>query len=95
MYDCSRNEDAMPHGKEKEEGGGFGLLREVLIRAGADPEDEVGLELACVAAWCTAHGISEMASFAQFRPLIETLGGEEAFYRRVLEHVGLRTPRTV
>ena len=47
-----------------------------------------GLQLACIASWCTAHGLSEMASFAQFRPLIEELGGEEAFVRGVLQHIG-------
>jgi hypothetical protein len=59
-----------------------------MILAGADPADEVGLQLACIASWCTAHGVAEMASFAQFRPLIEQLGGEEAFVRGVLEHIG-------
>jgi AcrR family transcriptional regulator len=94
MYDSSRNEDAMPADAHEKEGSGFHLVKEAMIRAGADPADEVGLQLACIASWCTAHGVSEMASFAQFRPLIEQLGGEEAFVRGVLEHIGhTRTPQ--
>jgi AcrR family transcriptional regulator len=88
MYDCARNEDAMPAKAHDKADGGFHLVREAMIRAGADPADEVGLELACIASWCTAHGLSEMAGFAQFKPMIEALGGEEAFVRGVLEHIG-------
>jgi len=94
MYDSARNEDAMPSGAHDKEDGGFHLVKVAMINAGADPADEVGLQLACIASWCTAHGVSEMASFAQFRPLIEQLGGEEAFVRGVLEHIGhTRAPR--
>jgi hypothetical protein len=65
-----------------------------MIRAGADPADEIGLELACIASWCTAHGVAEMAGFSQFRPLIDLMGGEDAFIRGVLEHIGhARTQR--
>lgn len=88
MYDSSRNEDAMPAKSHDKADGGFHLVREAMIRAGANPADEVGLELACIASWCTAHGLSEMTGFAQFKPLIEALGGEEAFVRGVLEHIG-------
>jgi len=87
MYDCARNEDAMPSKTHDKKDGGFHLVREAMIRAGADPADEVGLELACIASWCTAHGVAEMAGFVQFRPLIERLGGEEAFVRGVLDHI--------
>jgi AcrR family transcriptional regulator len=87
MYDCARNEDAMPSKTHDKKDGGFHLVKEAMIRAGADPADEVGLELACIASWCTAHGVAEMAGFAQFRPLIEQLGGEEAFVRGVLDHI--------
>jgi AcrR family transcriptional regulator len=88
MYDSARNEDAMPTKAHDKKDGGFHMVREAMVRAGADPTDEVGLELACIASWCTAHGIAEMAGFAQFRGLIEHLGGEEAFVRGVLEHIG-------
>src|ERR1700761_400765 len=45
MYDCSRDADAMP-GKEDSEDGhtGLRLVEESMIRAGVDPNDEVGLK---------------------------------------------------
>ena len=89
MYDCSRNEDAMPESTHIDEKSGFQLVKQAMIRAGADANDYLGLELACVAAWCGAHGVAEMANFVQFKPLIEALGGEEAFYRGVMRHIGL------
>ena len=96
MYDSARNEDAMPAKSHDKEDGGFHLVKEAMINAGADPADEVGLELACIASWCTAHGISEMAGFAQFKPIIEQMGGEDAFIRGVLEHIGhARSQRAV
>jgi len=88
MYDCARNKDAMPADAHNKEDSGFQLVKEAMIRAGADPSDEVGLELACIASWCAAHGIAEMAGFAQFHSLIERLGGEDAFVRGVLDHIG-------
>ncbi len=88
MYDCARNEDAMPAKSHDKADGGFHLVKEAMLRAGADPKDEVGLELACIASWCAAHGVAEMAGFKQFQPIIELLGGEEAFIRGVLQHVG-------
>lgn len=93
MYDSARNEDSMPMDAHNKEDSGFSMVKEAMIRAGADPTDEIGLELACIASWCAAHGIAEMAGFAQFRALIEKLGGEEAFVRGVLEHIG--STRTV
>ncbi len=47
------------------------------------------VELATIAAWCAAHGLAEMLSFKQFEPLKTALGGEEAFMRAVLEHLGM------
>ena len=88
MYDAARNADSMPEVAHGKKDSGFQLVKEALVRAGADPKNETGLELACIASWCAAHGISEMAGFAQFKPLIETLGGEEAFIRAVLQHLG-------
>ena len=61
----------------------------MLISAGADPTDEISLELATIACWCAAHGLAEMTSFKQFEPLKDALGGEEAFLRGVLGHVGV------
>ena len=62
-------------------------VRDTLVEAGANPDDEVGLELATTAAWCAAHGLAEMASFKQFNHLKQAVGGEEAFFRNVFDHM--------
>jgi len=88
MYDCSRNEDAMPgheeDGEDQKEHGGLKLVEQSMIRAGVDPKDPVGLKLACITAWCAAHGIAEMVGFAQFKPVIEEMGGEEKFIEALI-----------
>ena len=87
MYDQSRDKEALPehvHGHEA-----YCRVRDTLLEAGADPADEVGLELAVTAAWCAAHGLAEMAGFKQFQPLKDALGGEEAFLRGVFQHMGV------
>ncbi len=47
------------------------------------------VELATIAAWCAAHGLAELSSFPQFQRLKAELGGEEAFIRAVLDHLGM------
>ncbi len=89
MYDCSRDKADMPAHVHENEESAYRRVKETLIAAGADPADEVGLELATIACWCAGHGLAEMASFKQFEPLKEALGGEEAFLRGVLEHLGV------
>lgn len=79
MYDCSRNEDAMPSKAHDEHDSGFGLVEQSMIAAGVDPANEIDLKLWCIAAWCSAHGVAEMIGFAQFKPMIEALGGEDEF----------------
>lgn len=89
MYDTSRNKEMLPEHLHDNDDSAYCRTRHTLIEAGADPSDEVGLELATIAAWCAAHGLAEMAGFAQFKPLKDALGGEEAFFRGVFEHMGL------
>jgi len=86
MYDCSRDRDAMPD-KTEHEGGGFDLVAEAMIRAGIDPADEINLKLWCISAWCSAHGVAEMIGFAQFKPVIEALGGEDQFIEALISRV--------
>jgi hypothetical protein len=77
---------------QMDEGGGdtpYCKVRDSMIDAGADPNDEVELEMTTVAAWCAAHGLAEMASFKQFDHLKDAMGGERAFLREVLRHMGL------
>jgi hypothetical protein len=64
-------------------------VRDTMIEQGADPEAAVDLELATTAAWCAAHGLAEMAGFAQFKHLKDELGGEVPFLRAVFAHMGL------
>ena len=86
MYDCSRDADAMPgmENAEDKEHSGLKLVERSMIQAGVDPDDEVGLKLACITAWCAAHGVAEMVGFAQFKPMIEALGGEDKFIEALI-----------
>jgi AcrR family transcriptional regulator len=88
MYHAACDRAAMPdHAKDKDSG--WRHVEEALIEAGADPEDQQEMALAQIAAWCNAHGVAEMAGFKEFEPLKEALGGEEAFVRALLKHVGI------
>lgn len=89
MYDCSRDKEMLPEHLHDDDDSAYCRTRQTLVEAGADPNDTIGLELATIAAWCAAHGLAEMAGFAQFKPLKDQLGGEEAFFRGVFEHMGL------
>ncbi|HEY8616631.1 TetR/AcrR family transcriptional regulator [Phenylobacterium sp.] len=89
MYDAARDKEALPDQMENGEDSAYCKVRTTMVELGADPVAEVDLELATVAAWCAAHGLAEMAGFKQFTHLKDTLGGEEAFLRAVLNHMGL------
>lgn len=90
MYDCSRDLEALPDKVHKAEDGAFNLLKKAMIDMGiASPDQEVDLELACIAAWCAAHGLAEMVGFRQFDSLKAQMGGEKAFLTGVLRHLGM------
>lgn len=89
MYDRSRDQADMPEHVHENEDSAYHRVKEVLVAAGADPADEVGLELATIACWCAAHGLAEMSVFKKFEPLKAELGGEDAFLRGVLGHIGV------
>jgi AcrR family transcriptional regulator len=98
MYDTSRDRTSMPeHAKDGDSG--LNEVQRALVDAGADPNDELELQLATVAAWCAVHGLAEMANFKEFAALKAALGGEEAFLRGVLRHFpaftagGVHSPR--
>jgi AcrR family transcriptional regulator len=92
MYHAACNRAMMPD-KAKGEDSGYATVRDALIAAGADPNDERELQLAQIAAWCNVHGIAEMVGFKEFEPLREALGGEEAFVRALLRHTAIFTRR--
>jgi AcrR family transcriptional regulator len=86
MYGCARVEHAMPdedHGQ-----GGFSLVKDAIAEAAGEGMSEIDLHLAAIASWCAAHGLAEMRGFAEFRALKDELGGEQAFLRGVLDHLG-------
>jgi AcrR family transcriptional regulator len=88
MYRSACDRETMPaHAKSAE--GGWGQVSEALLAAGAHPENDREMQIMQIAAWCTAHGVAEMAGFRDFEGLKAELGGEEAFVRAVLRHVGV------
>ena len=89
MYDTARDREALPEDVSGDKDSAYCKVRDTLVEAGADPSDEIDLELATVAAWCSAHGLAEMAGFKQFTHLKEACGGEVAFLRAIFKHMGL------
>jgi AcrR family transcriptional regulator len=89
MYDTARDKESLPETMQGDSDSPYCKVRSTLVEAGADPSATVDLELATVAAWCSAHGLAEMAGFKQFEPLKEACGGETAFFRAVFNHMGL------
>ena len=92
MYDTARDKEAFPEKMQDGEDSAYCKVRDTLIEAGADPSAAVDIELATIAAWCSAHGLAEMSGFKQFAHLKDELGGEIAFFRAVFNHMGL-SPR--
>ena len=88
MYDSACDREEMPD-HAKDDSSGYGQVRQALIAVGVDPNNELDLRLATIASWCAAHGVAEMAGFKEFEPLKQQLGGEEAFARAVLDHLGI------
>ena len=88
MYDCARAGDSMPDHEDHQDGA-FEIVREALHKAGGNHVSETDVHLAAIAAWCAAHGLAEMSGFAQFQNIKAELGGEEAFLRGVLDHLGI------
>jgi AcrR family transcriptional regulator len=93
MYDTSRDKEALPEHMQEGDDSAYCKVRDTLVEAGANPADELDLELATTAAWCSAHGLAEMAGFTQFEPLKEACGGEVAFFRAIFNHTGLSARR--
>ena len=89
MYDCSRDKDELPEGMQDNEDSAYCLVRETFRKVAGPEVAEVDIELATIAAWCAAHGLAEMSTFKQFDSLKIGLGGEEAFLRGVLGHLGM------
>ena len=90
MYDTARDREDLPDQMQGDKDSAYCKVRDTLIEAGgADPKDPIDIELATTAAWCSAHGLAEMAGFKQFDHLKEACGGEVAFFRAIFQHMGL------
>lgn len=89
MYDVSRDKDSLPDHMQKSDDSAYCQVRQTIQERADEPVTEIDLELATIAAWCAAHGLAEMLSFRQFDTLKEQLGGEEAFMKAVLQHLGM------
>jgi AcrR family transcriptional regulator len=88
MYDTACDSEDMPT-HAKDESSGWGQVRASLIAAGMDPDNDLELKLATISSWCAAHGVAEMVGFKEFQGLKEAMGGEEAFIRAILDHLGI------
>lgn len=89
MYDGARDKESLPDEKQGKQDSAYCMVRDTMVEHGADPNDTMHLELASLAAWCSAHGLAEMAGFKQFEHLKEALGGERPFLAAVFHHIGL------
>jgi AcrR family transcriptional regulator len=86
MYDTARSNEALPSQQADAESA-YCSVRATMIEMGADPDAATDLELSTIAAWCGAHGLAEMAGFAQFKPLLKAVGSEHGFVRAVLSRM--------
>lgn len=86
MYDAARDQESLPIKMQESEGGPYARVRECLRLRGAAPEQHE-LELATIAAWCVAHGMSELDGFKQFAALKDEMGGEDAFVSGVMRQL--------
>ena len=91
MYDTARDKEALPEEMQQGEDSAYCKVRDTLVEAGADPSDTHEIELVTAAAWCSAHGLAEMAGFKQFDHIKQACGGEVPFLRAVFRHMGLVT----
>ena len=89
MYDTARDREDLPDQMQGDKDSAYCKVRDTLIGAGADPREALDIELATTAAWCSAHGLAEMAGFKQFQHLKDACGGERAFFKAIFQHMGL------
>jgi AcrR family transcriptional regulator len=89
MYDTARDREDLPDQMQDKEDSAYCKVRDTLVEAGANPDDALDIEFATTAAWCSAHGLAEMAGFKQFQHLKDACGGEVPFLRAIFRHMGL------
>jgi AcrR family transcriptional regulator len=89
MYDTARDREDLPDQMQGDKDSAYCKVRDTLVEAGANPNETLDIELATTAAWCSAHGLAEMAGFKQFQHLKDACGGERAFFKAIFQHMGL------
>jgi AcrR family transcriptional regulator len=65
------------------------LMLEAVVEGSAPGPTELDVQLAGIAAWAAIHGLVEMANFKMLEPIKAELGGEQAFLRAVMAHLGV------
>ena len=91
MYERIRQKEALPTAYA---GGAYDSVKKAVRRRAGQSVSGVDLELATFAVWCAVHGLAEMRVFPRLEGLKTSLGGEEAFVRSVLDHLGVfQAPR--
>lgn len=89
MGDVNRSYDHDGKSMEEDESSAYGFVQRSIASGTHGQASDLDVELATIAAWCAAHGLAELSSFPQFKRLKTELGGEEAFIRAVLDHLGM------
>jgi AcrR family transcriptional regulator len=92
MYDTARDKADLPDQMQASEDSAYCKVRDTMVEGGVDPNDTQEIDLATTAAWCSAHGLAEMAGFKQFEHIKDACGGEIPFLRAVFAHMGLFHP---
>ena len=87
MFDAARENDTLRFEGVLESSSPYAWMREGLMQARKEMS-HADIELSILAAWASSHGLAEMLGFRQFDNLKKQLGGEEAFLKAVLEHMG-------
>jgi AcrR family transcriptional regulator len=90
MFDASRKRDPKHSGPGgRHQSTAYQMAKEIRERmakqTGAQPID---VELSTIANWCAAHGLAELCQSNQFDDIKKQLGGDEAFFEAVLDHLG-------
>jgi AcrR family transcriptional regulator len=90
MWESARNSEGVPN-DGRDIGDPFEFVRDSLREATQGRLSELDIQLTAIASWCAAHGLAEISTFIQFAPLKEAMGGEQAFLKAVLDHMGFVT----
>jgi len=69
------------------------LMSEAVSESRLPEWSETDELLAGIAAWAAIHGLADLSTFKVLEPIKARLGGEQAFLKAVMEHLGVFGPR--